>query len=187
MQVTFADRLPDGDYALVLPADRADTAAVKGLGEGVEAVLQRQRFEGDAASAVELFLAAGTRRLLVVGAGKGVAPAVAAEKLGGTVAAKLLTSGETHAAIDLTGLGFDADAAARLGLSAALRSWRYDRYRTKLKDKQKPTLTRLTIVGAGAGAHPEPCFAFRPLLPSVPLSTSRILPTNVDQGRVSSR
>ena len=28
------------------------------------------------------------------------------------------------------------------GLSAALRSWRYDRYHTKLKDKQKPTLSR---------------------------------------------
>jgi len=153
MQVRFADRLPDGDYALVLPADRFDTDAVKGLGDGVEATLKRQRFDGDAGSAVELFLAAGTKRLLVVGTGKGAAPAAAAEKLGGTAAARLLTSGETHAAIDLTGLGYDADAAARVGLSAALRSWRYDLYHTKLKDKQKPTLKQVTIVGAGAGAR----------------------------------
>ena len=55
--------------------------------------------------------------------------------------------------IDLSGLGYDADAAARVGLAAALRSWRYDRYRTKLKDKQKPTLDEIVIVGGGEGAE----------------------------------
>ena len=62
------------------------------------------------------------------------------EKLGGAAVARLLTSGETDAVIDLSGLGYDADAAARVALGAALRGWRYDRYRTRLKDKQKPTL-----------------------------------------------
>ena len=33
---------------------------------------------------------------------------------------------------------------------AALRAWRYDRYRTKLKDKQKATLKEVVIVGARA-------------------------------------
>ncbi len=42
--------------------------------------------------------------------------------------------------------------AARIGLAAALRSWRHDRYRTKLKDKQKPTLNEVVIVGGGTGA-----------------------------------
>jgi leucyl aminopeptidase len=76
----------------------------------------------------------------------------AAEKLGGNAIARLLTSGESHAVIDLAGLGYDADAAARVALGAALRSWRYDRYRTRLKDKQKPTLNSITIVGGGKGA-----------------------------------
>jgi leucyl aminopeptidase len=75
-----------------------------------------------------------------------------AEKLGGTAAAKLQSSGDKTVVIDLTGLGYDADAAARVGLGAALRSWRYDRYRTKLKDSQKPTLEEVVIVGADAGA-----------------------------------
>ena len=65
---------------------------------------------------------------------------------------QLLTSGEKKAVIDLSGLGYDADAAARVGFGAALRAWRYDRYRTKLKDKQKPTLEEIVIVGAGEGA-----------------------------------
>src|SRR6185369_6906573 len=92
------------------------------------------------------------RRLIVVGTGVGTAPLEAAEKLGGTVASKLQTSGEKTAVIDLAGLGYDADAAARVALGAALRSWRYDRYRTKLKDNQKPTLGEIVIVGGEAGA-----------------------------------
>ena len=39
------------------------------------------------------------------------------EKLGGAAVARLLTSGETDAVIDLTGLDFDADAAARVALA----------------------------------------------------------------------
>ena len=68
----------------------------------------------------------------------------AAEKLGGTAVARLLTSGETKAVIDLSGLGIRR-RSARLAsaLAAALRAWRYDRYRTKLKDKQKPTLAEI--------------------------------------------
>ena len=80
------------------------------------------------------------RRIVAIGTGDGVSPADAAEKLGGAAVARLLISGETQAVIDLSGLGYDADAAARVALAAALRGWRYDLYRTKLKDKQKPTL-----------------------------------------------
>jgi leucyl aminopeptidase len=133
---------------------RSALNALGGERAKVEATLQRQRFEGEAASAVEDFLSegGGVRRLLVVGTGEGVSASDAAEKLGGTAVARLLTSGETNAVIDLSGLGYDDDAAARVALGAALRAWRYDRYRTKLKDKQKPTLETVTIVGGGAGA-----------------------------------
>jgi leucyl aminopeptidase len=87
-----------------------------------------------------------------VGTGANSKPADAAEKLGGAIVSRLLLSGETHAVIDLTGLDYDADAAARVALAAALRAWRYDRYKTRLKDKQKPTLAQVTIVGGGDGA-----------------------------------
>ena len=88
---------------------------------------------------------------MVIGIGD-AKPADAAEKIGGSAVAKLLVSGDTHAVIDLTGFDFDADAAARVALAAELRSWRYDVYRTKMKDKQKPTLVRVTLVGGGKGA-----------------------------------
>jgi leucyl aminopeptidase len=157
MQISFVDSRPTGDFALVLPAAGKNRIALDSLGSdraAVDAALSRQRFEGDSGSVAELFVPAegGVRRLLVIGTGDGTSAADAAEKLGGALVGRLLTSGETQAVIDLTGLNYDADAAARVALAASLRAWRYDRYRTKLKDKQKPTLAKLTIVGVPADA-----------------------------------
>ena len=157
MQIRFADARPTGDFALVLPAAGALRPGLDSLGaarSGVEAALKRSRFDGDSGQLVEYFVESdGGRRLLVIGAGADPASGNEPEKLGGAAVARLLTSGETEAVIDLTGLKLDPDAAARVALAAALRGWRYDRYRTKLKEKQKPTLTSVTIVGAGAEAE----------------------------------
>ena len=156
MKISFAATRPAGDYALVIPSAGNKRPGLKSLGaasSAVEAAIKRQRFDGEASSVVEHILDGDQpHRLLVVGTGAGVAPAEAAEKLGGVVVARLLLSGETHVVIDLTGLDYDADSAARVALAAALRSWRYDRYKTRLKDKQKPTLTKVTVVGAADGA-----------------------------------
>lgn len=157
MQIRFADNRPAGDFALVLPVagkDRSNLASLGASQQAVSAALDRQRFEGEASSASEQFIDdnGAVRRLLIVGTGAGLSPADSAEKLGGTAASRLQTSGEKTAVIDLTGLGYDADAAARVALGAALRSWRYDRYRTKLKDNQKPTLGEIVVVGGDSGA-----------------------------------
>ena len=157
MQVRFADTRPEGDYTLVLPVSGKDRSTLNSLGAaaaGVTSALDRQRFDGEGASAAELFIDdnGASRRLLIVGTATGSNSAEIAEKLGGTAVGRLLVSGETRAVIDVTGLGLDADSAARLGLAAALRGWRYDRYRTKLKDKQKPTLTEVIVVGGGGDA-----------------------------------
>jgi leucyl aminopeptidase len=157
MKIAFADRRPDGDYALVLPVAGKDRASLASLGAGQQTVvnaLDRQRFEGEAGGAAEQFIDDGgtVRRVVVVGTGAGTSPHEAAEKLGGTAVSRLLTSGDTKAVIDLSGQGFDADSAARVGLAAVLRAWRYDRYRTRLKDKQKPTLEEVVVVGGDSGA-----------------------------------
>jgi len=185
MQIRFADRLPAGDSALVLPVAGKDRTSLERLGAErgeIEAALSRQRFDGDAGTAAEHFLGTdgGVRRVLIVGTGTGTSPADAAEKLGGQVAARLLTSGEKHAVVDLTGLGYDADAGAKVALAAALRGWRYDRYRTRLKDKQKPTLDRVTIVGAGADAQKRWEQRWQPVLEGVKLTRELVTePANV--------
>jgi len=184
MQIRFADRRPEGDYALVLPVAGKDRTALASLGaeqQAVAAALDRNRFEGEAASASEHFVDdAGTvRRLLIVGTGTGGA-GESAEKLGGTAASKLLTSGETRAVIDLTGLDYDAEAAARVGLAAALRSWRYDRYRTTLKDKQKATLTEVVVVGAAGGAEQRYTERWAPVVAGVELTRELVTePANI--------
>ena len=82
--------------------------------------------------------------------------------------------------VDLTGLDFDADSAARVALAAELRSWRHDRYRTKLKDKQKPSLTRLTIVGAPADAAARWTARWAPVADGVALTRELVAePANI--------
>ena len=184
MQIRFADVRPEGDYALVLPVAGKDRNSLASLGaaqQAINAALDRSRFEGDAASASEHFFDDGgaVRRLVVVGTGAGSA-GEAAEKLGGNAAAKLLTSGETRAVIDLTGLGHDAESAAKAGLGAALRSWRYDRYRTTLKDKQKPSLTEIVIVGGGSGAAERYEARWAPVVAGVELTRELVTePANI--------
>jgi leucyl aminopeptidase len=157
MNIRFADSRPSGDFALVLPVSGKDRSGLASLGaaqQSVGSTLDRQRFEGDSGSVSEQFVDEGgtIRRILVIGVGN-AKNGDAEEKLGGTAVARLLASGEKTVVIDISGRGADADGAARVALAAALRSWRYDRYRTKLKDNQKPTLEEIVIVGGGAGAE----------------------------------
>jgi leucyl aminopeptidase len=182
MKIQFSDHRPSGSYVLVLPASSARPRALDTLGEGaaaVEQALKRQRFDGESGSAAEAFDGAGGHRLLVVGLGK-ASGGEAAERLGGTAAARLAASGETHAVIDLAGMDFDADSAARVALAAALRGWRYDRYRTRLKDKQKPTLARVTVVGGGKGAAERWNAGYAPLVDGIALTRELVTePANI--------
>ena len=94
--------------------------------------------------------------------------------------ARLLTSGEAKAVIDLSSLGADADFAARVALGATLRSWRHDRYRTKLKDKDKPSLGEIVIVGAAAGAANQFDARWKPVAEGVALTRELVTePANI--------
>ena len=150
MQIRFAQTRPSNDDALVLFARGSQRPSFDGLGP-VGGALDRQRFEGDAGSAAEAFGPTG-QRIVVVGLG-GKPDAASAEQAGGAAVSRLLRSGERSAIFDMTGAGLDADTAGRLLLAAALRSWSYDQYRTKLKDKQKVSLDAVTVVGADAAVE----------------------------------
>ena len=136
----------DGVSAAAMPGLTNDQVAVIRAGAAAD------RFEGEAGAVWDHFIA-GPQRILLVGIDKGDAEAF--EKAGAAIAAKLLTSGQTAAVVDLNGLTIapSADAVARMAAGATLRSWRYDKYRTKLAAKAKPTLEALTIVGANADAQ----------------------------------
>jgi leucyl aminopeptidase len=133
---------------------------------GVERALVAARFEGDAGAVVEL-LAPGEHapdRLLIVGAGdEDKRDAHVWEKVGGALAAKLLTSGVKRLLIDLSALGDSpeaADAAARIALGAWLRAYRFEKYQTKLPEKKRASLDEIAVVSRGPGAEHR----FEPLL-----------------------
>jgi len=185
MHVRFAESRPSGDYALVLPVSGKDRSSLASLGDAQQAVvatLDRQRFEGEGASVSEQFVAdnGGVRRVLVVGIGGGTNAGEAAEKLGGTAVARLLTSGEKTVVIDIGALRYDADSAARVALGAALRSWRHDRYRTRLKDNQKATLEEVVVVGGGAGVEQRYTTRWAPVVEGVSLTRELVTePANI--------
>jgi leucyl aminopeptidase len=159
MHVRFADRRPEGAYALALPltAGKPSADRLALLESGTAAFVSRAatttRFEGDAGAVTELFIAEGAeaRRLLLAGVGEGDSDGVY-ERAGGALAARLQLSGEKTLVVDFTGHRTSGARAPRLAYGALLRSWRYDIYRTKLKPSQKPSLQEIVIVGAGEGA-----------------------------------
>jgi leucyl aminopeptidase len=147
MKISFADRRPDDAQVLVLPAASAKDESVAAMGGSLSAALDRQRFKGESGDIVEHII--DKLRVIVIGLPKGKRDGADAERIGGSAIARLLMSGESKAVIDLSMVGADADFAARVGLAAELRAWRYDLYRTKLKPKDKPTLKEVVIVGGG--------------------------------------
>ncbi len=130
-----------------LPAD-LPVAVVQGA--------ESSRFSGKSGQVFEGFIEDGGKvvRLALAGLGKVNRDSRQAnlECAGAALAAKYLTSGETTLVLDLTGSGLSADEAASVLLGLRLRSWRWDAYRTKLKDEQKRSLAEVIVVGAAPGA-----------------------------------
>ena len=153
IKVRFSASRPAGAHCLILPVAKSglDGASLPGDASVLRAAAKAARFEGEAGSSFEQHIGheAGAQRLVLLGTGAGSAEDL--EKAGGALSAKLLTSGEIEATLDVSGLSASAEAVARMAAAAALRSWRYDTYRTKLPEAQKPTLRDLVIVGAPEG------------------------------------
>ena len=162
LDITYLPAVPaDATDALVVLAgpdaalsDAARAADAAGNG-ALSAAAAAARFDGEAGAIVELLAPAGVtaRRLLLVGTGSAAKlDALVAERIGGAITARLLTSGETVVNVDVTGV-LDGALAAHLAHGAMLRAWRFDQYRTKLADKQKPTLASINIIGGGDADH----------------------------------
>ena len=185
MQIRFAAERPTGAYALGLPVTRVDGADPRlpaGSAALVEAAARLGRFDAEPASVLEMILPedGGARRTLLAGLGTAAPEPSAYEKLGAGFVARLLVSGETTLAIDLTGLDLDADSAARVALGAALRAYRFDAYRTTLKPKQRVSLTEVVIVGAPADAEARWTARHAPVLAGVTFARDLVTePANV--------
>ncbi|MGB7374020.1 leucyl aminopeptidase [Pontixanthobacter sp.] len=155
MQVNFSATRPSDARLVAYVANKGKMPEEleKSLTEGANAA----RFKGTPAQIFESFVERGGHviRVAIAGAGEPAADnrSLNLEKAGAALAAKYLTSGETHLVLDLTASGLDAGAAASVLLGLRLRSWRHDAYRTKLKEEQKISLTKVSVIGAAEGAE----------------------------------
>ncbi|MEH3160283.1 MAG: leucyl aminopeptidase [Sphingomonas taxi] len=157
MQIAFTSARSSTPAILALPVEKDAAGRTEWPGVAAEhqaiagAAARAARFDGEAGAIVELFVTEGDAPAHVLLLGVGAGGEADWEKAGGALVAKLLTSGATEVTADLSAASPTPKAAARFAAAAAQRAWRYDQYRTKLPEKQKPTLATLTVAGAPAG------------------------------------
>ncbi len=108
------------------------------------------RFEGAAGQSFLLIVPEGGRlvRIILVGIGSG---STELQKAGGEILAKVQTSGAAKIAVH--GANLSGEDSATVAYGALLRNWRIDKYRTKLAETSKPSVTELVVVGAPAEAE----------------------------------
>jgi leucyl aminopeptidase len=164
MKIAFAEpSLPkSGSLVVGVLDERKLTPAAqridKETGGMVMRALETSRFKGRKDDVLTIVAPSGVdlARVILIGLGKASAlDATAWQHAGGKIVAQLNSVGETNAEIAIDGIDgakiAPADAAAELAYGARLRSYRFDKYRTKEKADHKPTLKNLTIGVAEAG------------------------------------
>ncbi|MGF1629557.1 MAG: leucyl aminopeptidase [Kiloniellaceae bacterium] len=164
MNITFAAPSVPSSGALVVGVlegkKLTPTAASlnKQAGGALERALATGSFSGKKGELLEIVAPANltNSRILLVGLGE---PAKLGEKelqdLGGAAAARLLASGDDKAAffIDkLRGGKAAPERAAHYAYGALLRSYRFDKYKTKEKPEKKPKLKEIKVMVEDAAA-----------------------------------
>ena len=173
MKIRFSKLESPKDGSLVVFALKDKTlsasaaAADKALDGAVSRAVAASRFKGGSGDSLVLPSPGDGRwdRVVLLGLGKAAEfDGLAAQNAGGRAVAALNGAGAKSAVLLLDpvegGKIGGAEAAARAGFGARLRSYRFDRYRTKEKAEQKPTLAGLTVGGPDAAAARK---AFKPL------------------------
>jgi len=153
MQIEFTPAAPAAGTRLLARFVAADALPAE-LEPVLAAGAQAGKFTGKAGQLVEGFVERdGTvSRVALAGIGPdGTERPAALERAGGALAARFLVGGEEQLVLDASGLSAGDVAAVVTGLE--LRSWRYDIYRTKLAEDQKPSLKQVTIAHAPEGAE----------------------------------
>jgi len=135
---------------IVLPLAEGATPP-PAFGAELARALEAASFKGKKGSAVALYAppVAGVAKIVAVGLGAADSlDARAAEAAGGHAVPHLAADREATVWAE----GLPAALAASLAFGALLRSWRFDRYRTTLKEDDKPKLAKLAVATAEATA-----------------------------------
>lgn len=157
MQISFSAASLPGEGAVVFFAEKdkplAGLAAEadKAAGGSLTKAMDVAKFTGASGQSKEILAPAGldVDRVLLVGIGE-AAKLTEADviELGAKVTSSLALSGSTKATVVAGDLN-----AAGLAEGAKLRSYRFDKYRTKEPEAKKPTLKDVVIASADGGAE----------------------------------
>ena len=165
MKINFSSpKLPTAGAVVVGVLDEKKLTATgerleKATGGAITRAIGATRFKGTKGQVLTILAPAGLKasRVVLIGLGKaGEIDDSVAQAVGGAIANELGGSGETAAAVAVDAiedakLGASA-FAAQLALGAKLRSYRFDKYRTKEMAEEKPSLKTLTVMTRNAEA-----------------------------------
>ena len=153
MHIQFSQSRPQGARLIAHVVDKGKLPAATNA--AMRAGAEAARFKGSAGQTFDGFVEDGGQvaRLALAGAGDRNDEARLAnlEKAGAALAGKYQSTGDKDMVLDLSESGLSAEEASHVLLGLRLRNWRYDIYRTKMKDEQKVTLESITVVGAPEG------------------------------------
>jgi leucyl aminopeptidase len=154
MKIDFVAQRPENMdvLAFVIPKSSFDGFAFPL--ENPEQIIETAklaRFDGSAGQSFLLIAPQGGRmvRIILIGVADD-ASATDYQQAGGDILAKVQTCGATTIAIHAANLS--GTNGAEVAYGALLRNWRFDKYRTKLAETSKPTITAVSMVGAVADA-----------------------------------
>ena len=161
MKISFVSQPATGEGALALlvAADRKLLATATAIDKATKGALKRamasSRFEGKKEQMLELLAPAGVKHSRIVLIGVGDPKELGdldAEAIGGSLLARANGVGEKQLTLVVDEMpgrkNGSAGHAALAAYGALLRSYRFDRYRTKEKPEKKPSLAKLDILVA---------------------------------------
>jgi len=164
MKISFAaPRMPrSGTVVVAIMEDRKMSPHAseidKQTGGALKRAMEASRFTGKPDETMMIPAPANmgdVSRVMLIGVGKPrLGDRSVRQNRGGVILAALNAVGETNAAFFVNAFkGKDtAMAAADLAFGAKLRSYRFDKYRTKEKPEQKPSMKELTLLVDGPKA-----------------------------------
>ncbi|TXC68943.1 leucyl aminopeptidase [Sphingorhabdus soli] len=184
MKFSFAASAPSSVDAVAYPIARDGLDAAAGrLPEKwsglVRSAARAARFDGRRNATFETSVGEGdgSQRLILVGIAKGEPADL--EAAGGALVARLLTSGVTSLAVDFSGSQLSDGDIARFLSGMQQRGWRIDTYRTRMKERDKPTLTDIVAVTRN-GKSPAQWAEFESLYEGIALARELVSePANI--------
>jgi len=163
MKIAFAKpEIPASGTLVALAADGRKLGKLasqldKATKGAITRALEASRFKGGAEEFLTILAPTGVEvaRIILAGIGQPAKyDALAAQSLGGRLVAALNGTGEKDVAVWVESIGDmklgETDLAANVAYGARLRFYRFDKYKTKEKPEQKPSLKRFNVLVADA-------------------------------------